>query len=254
MWSQQKGISTTNCIIKCAFRQCITLHKPSSMNFLHTDIAILTTIRPSLPYSLYLSYTHLVGYINIFQHYTPYFMMEGRFMNHRRLKRIQILALCLPLLILFCISCGTPQTTVISQQQASTPISPVAHQHVAYLKGKTTSLSWIMGHDCQNGMQAYQLSAKTNPDTALVGTGWIDPTNGHLLDGSNTCVAGSNSMDNVVQLIHSKGGAAYLTITIDTGDPNAWTPQQASAYIEQATTHQSYIDSIVHEVMRVGYD
>lgn len=181
--------------------------------------------------------------------------MSRNHLNHlKHVKHRSTLALCLPLLMLFCISCGSTQTTVLMQQQSSTPIVAAAHQHPAYLKGKTTSLSWITGHDCQQGMQAYQHSAKTNPDVALVGTGWVDPTNGQLLEGNNTCVAGSNSMDSVVQLIHSKGGAAYLTITIDTGDPNAWTQQQAAAYIDAATTHQSYIDAIIHEVMRVGYD
>jgi spore germination protein YaaH len=103
-------------------------------------------------------------------------------------------------------------------------------------------------------MQAYLRSAATNPDAALVGTGWIDPTNGSLIRGSNHCVDGSDSMDSVVQLVHSKGGMAYLTITMDTEDPDAWTHQQAADYIDQATTNSHYIDTIVQEVTRANYD
>ncbi len=62
-------------------------------------------------------------------------------------------------------------------------------------------------------------------------------------------------MDNVVQLVHSKGGMAYLTITMETdGTSQAWTSQQQSDYIATATTNQSYIDVIVHEVIRANYD
>src|SRR5260221_13536210 len=105
-------------------------------------------------------------------------------------------------------------------------------------------------------MQAYLQTASTNPDAALVGTGWVDPTNGQLINGqSNNCVPGSLSMDNVVQLVHSKGGMAYLTITMETdGTASAWTSQQQSDYIATATTNQSYIDVIVHEVIRANYD
>jgi len=124
------------------------------------------------------------------------------------------------------------------------------------LNGKTASLSWIVGRDCQQGMRAYLQTAGTDPDAALVGPGWVDPTNGHLINGqSNNCVPGSLSMDNVVQLVHSKGGMAYLTITMETdGTAQAWTSQQAAAYVDQATTNQDYIDSIMHEVLRANYD
>src|SRR5713226_7340308 len=124
------------------------------------------------------------------------------------------------------------------------------------LNGKLASLGWIVGRDCQRGMQAYLQTASTNPDAALVGTGWVDPTNGQLINGqSNNCVPGSLSMDNVVQLVHSKGGMAYLTITMETdGTSQAWTSQQQSDYIATATTNQSYINVIVHEVIRANYD
>lgn len=175
-------------------------------------------------------------------------------MQQGKLRRERVISTAFSLLLaLFCVGCGFGQATVVSVQQGySTPV-PQRGQ-ISYLKGKTTSLSWIMGHDCQSGVQAYQQSAHNNPDAALVGTGWIDPTNGQLLDGTNNCQAGSNSMDNIVQLIHSKGGMAYLTITIDTGDPNAWTYQQAAAYIDHASSDQSDIDSILHEVTRAHYD
>ena len=62
-------------------------------------------------------------------------------------------------------------------------------------------------------------------------------------------------MDNVVRLIHSKGGMAYLTITMETdGSATSWTAQQQADYIAQATTDQGYIDNIIHEVQRVNYD
>ncbi|MBV9231849.1 MAG: hypothetical protein JOZ18_21245, partial [Chloroflexi bacterium] len=125
-----------------------------------------------------------------------------------------------------------------------------------FLNGKTASLSWIVGRDCQRGLKAYLQTANTNPDAALVGTGWLDPTNGKLINGpSNNCMPGSLSMDNVVQLVHSKGGMAYLTITmLVDGSSNAWTSQQQSAYIDKATTTTSYIDAIVQEVTRANYD
>ena len=127
---------------------------------------------------------------------------------------------------------------------------------IRFLNGKVASLNWILGRDCQRGMAAYLRTANTIPDAALIGTGWLDPTNGQLINGSsNNCQAGSLSMDRVVQQIHSKGGMAYLTITMLTdGSADAWTPQQQATYIEKATTTQSYIDAIVHEVMRINYD
>src|SRR2546421_485639 len=73
------------------------------------------------------------------------------------------------------------------------------------MSGRLASLGWIVGHDCAGGIQAYQQTADINPDAALVGTGWLNPLTGDLINGSNTCMSGSSSMDNVVQLIHSKG-------------------------------------------------
>jgi spore germination protein YaaH len=124
------------------------------------------------------------------------------------------------------------------------------------LNGRLASLGWIVGRDCQRGIRAYLQTASTNPDAALVGTGWVDPTSGKLINGeSNNCVPGSLSMDNVVQLVHSKGGMAYLTITMETdGTAQAWTSQQQSDYIAKATTDQSFLDPIIHEVTRVHYD
>jgi hypothetical protein len=124
------------------------------------------------------------------------------------------------------------------------------------LNGKVASLGWIVGRDCQRGMRAYLQTAGTNPDAALVGTGWVNPTNGHLINGqSNNCMPGSLSMDNIVQLVHSKGGMAYLTVTMRTdGASDAWTSQQQSDYIARAATDQSFIDPIIREVKRASYD
>src|SRR5690348_13477639 len=50
------------------------------------------------------------------------------------------------------------------------------------LHGKVASLNWIFGPDCQRGLQAYLQTGDLLPDTALVGTGWLDPTNGKLIN------------------------------------------------------------------------
>ncbi|MEO6888152.1 MAG: hypothetical protein ABI456_03450, partial [Ktedonobacteraceae bacterium] len=101
-----------------------------------------------------------------------------------------------------------PNQTVLPQAtrtpEASTQTFPPIFP--AYLKGKAASLSWINGTDCQEGMQAYLASARTNPNAALVGTAWVNPLSGSLLNGYNNCIPGSFSMDNVVQLIHDNGG------------------------------------------------
>ncbi|TMB82916.1 MAG: hypothetical protein E6J48_05350, partial [Chloroflexi bacterium] len=139
-----------------------------------------------------------------------------------------------------------------SQQQAPTSDPNTFH----LLNGKLASLGWIVGRDCQRGLRAYLQTADTNPDAALVGTGWLDPTTGTFINGqNNNCMPGSLSMDNVVQLVHSKGGMAYFTVTMMTdGAPGSWTSQQQSDYIRRGTTDQSYIDNIVREVQRAHYD
>jgi hypothetical protein len=122
--------------------------------------------------------------------------------------------------------------------------------------GSVPSLSWIIGRDCKNGVQAYLQHANTNPDAALVGTGWLDPTTGKLVNGSsNNCVPGSLSMDSVIQLIHQHGGKAYLTIAIETdGTADSWTTAQETAYVVKATKTPGYIDPILNEVQRADYD
>jgi hypothetical protein len=140
-----------------------------------------------------------------------------------------------------------------TRQAVQTPIS----RSPRLLKGKLASLGWIYGRDCQRGLQAYLQTASINPDAALVGTGWLDASSGKLTSSKrNNCLPGSLSMDNVVQLVHNKGGMAYLTITMRTagGIEKTWTSQQESAYIEKATTDHRYIDPIVHEVIRAHYD
>jgi hypothetical protein len=170
-----------------------------------------------------------------------------------------ILALIIMLVLAICLAnytlVGAPigfywQTSTIQTLQTSSTLGP------RLLNGKLASLGWIVGRDCQRGIRAYLQTAATNPDAALVGTGWVDPSTGKLINGqSNNCMPGSLSMDNVVQLIHSKGGMAYLTITMETdGTPQASTSQQQSDYIAKATTDQSYIEPIVQEVIRAHYD
>jgi len=166
-----------------------------------------------------------------------------------------LLILCMIGMILI----GTPTNHVwlvssIQTQQNQAP--PTDINSPRFMNGKLASLGWIVGRDCQRGMQAYLQTASTNPDAAIVGTGWVDPTTGQLINGvHNNCMTGSLSMDNVVQLVHSKGGLVYLTITMMTdGSADAWTPLQQSEYIDKATTNQSFIDPIVHEVLRAHYD
>ncbi len=170
-----------------------------------------------------------------------------------------ILLILLPIIILLVVGGArilAPQTPALVMIYPDSLQSQQSSAPPRFLHGKVASLGWIVGRDCQRGMQAYLQTASTNPDAALVGTGWVDPTNGQLINGqSNNCVPGSLSMDNVVQLVHSKGGMAYLTITMETdGTSQAWTSQQQSDYIATATTNQSYIDVIVHEVIRANYD
>ncbi|MDQ2714962.1 MAG: hypothetical protein M3Z08_08655 [Chloroflexota bacterium] len=145
----------------------------------------------------------------------------------------------------------------VSKQVARTPeASTQAFPPVfpAYLKRKTASLSWINGTDCQEGMQAYLATARTNPNAALVGTAWVNPLTGSLMNGYNNCIPGSSSMDNVVQLIHDNGGLAYLTITMSTLGAGAWSARQAADYVVEATRNPAYIASILYEVQGAGYD
>ena len=173
----------------------------------------------------------------------------------------------LPLLIVLAIAmlitagwlrANAPRTPdVVFMDSISNQSAPVSTSNQLHLfNGKVASLGWIVGRDCQRGLQAYLATASTNPDAALVGTGWLDPTTGKLINGqSNNCQPGSLSMDNVVQLVHSKGGMAYLTITMMTdGSATAWTPQQQANYIATAINTPAYIDNIVHEVTRANYD
>ncbi len=162
-----------------------------------------------------------------------------------------LLLVLLLLLVVFLASC-------VAGGSSSNPPYTTEHEQTLrgslLLNGKTASLSWMYGRDCLRGMQAYLQSAGADPDAALVGTGWVNPTDGSLMNGHNNCVAGSPSMDRVVQLVHSRGGMAYLTITMDTEGPDPWTVQQAAAYLDKATTDQGSMDTIVREVVRAGYD
>jgi hypothetical protein len=149
---------------------------------------------------------------------------------------------------------AAPKQQAILLQMPTQPTAERTPQHL--LHGKEASLSWIIGQDCQRGLQAYLHSVELLPDAALVGTGWLDPETGKIISGkSNNCVRGSLSMDSVVQTIHKHGGMAYLTLTMMTdGTTDAWTPQQEAEYIARAATTGSYIDTIVHEVIRANYD
>ncbi len=151
---------------------------------------------------------------------------------------------------------NAPATLGYLQQFAvsQAPAADVQGQEpVNFLRGKSASLSWIQGSDCQRGISAYLQSAAANPDAALVGTGWVNPLDGSLNNGpSNQCMAGSTSMDNVIRLIHSKGGMAYLTITMDTDV--SWSWQQSATYIDNARSNPSLITPIINEVIRGHYD
>ena len=93
-----------------------------------------------------------------------------------------------PLLLLVCVMILAGHALVnapineLSMQQLNIQQAPaVSSLHL--LNGKTASLSWIYGHDCNSGIQAYLQSAAHNPDAALLGPGWVDPTSGKLANG-----------------------------------------------------------------------
>ena len=146
--------------------------------------------------------------------------------------------------------------TLLQPQNQPLQIPPQPATDTRMLHGKAPTLNWIVGRDCQSGVQAYLKSAATNPDAALVGTGWVDPTNGRLVQGkSNNCVQGSLSMDSVVQLVHSKGGMAYLTVTMLTdASADSWTTGQETEYVTQAASNDRLIEPIIQEVKRLNYD
>jgi spore germination protein YaaH len=192
-----------------------------------------------------------------------YFLMKKEVSGRKKgfLFLIPFIIVLLILLVSHIVSTGN--VLIISQLTSNSAYQPnvVAQNNqttvnMNLFNGHTPSLSWIVGRDCQRGVQAYLQNARTNPDAALVGTGWLDPTTGKLINGqSNNCVAGSLSMDSVVQLIHQYGGKAYLTITMETdGAATSWTTAQQTAYEVKATQTPGYIDPIINEVVRVGYD
>src|SRR5258708_28721815 len=115
-------------------------------------------------------------------------------------------------------------------QQSQQTLYPKCISPKHLLNGQLASLGWIVGRDCQRGIKAYLQTAKTNPDAAIVGTGWVDPTTGHLINGqSNNCMPGNLRIDNLVQLVHNTGGNASLKIIMITHDsPRAWASQQQS--------------------------
>ncbi len=163
----------------------------------------------------------------------------GRFQKHFVKYRVLLLIAItlLSLLAIGLVRLYDPQSpTLLFLDMGPMQFQQNVSSSQSLMRGKVASLGWIVGKDCQRGLQAYLKTANTNPDAALVGTGWVDPTNGHLINGqSNNCMSGSLSMDNVVQLVHSKGGMAYLTVTMETdGTSGSWTSQQQSDYIAKA--------------------
>src|ERR1700682_835328 len=82
----------------------------------------------------------------------------------------------------------------IPSQMAPAQTQTALAQSFHVFNGKVASLGWIVGRDCQRGVQAYLKTAATNPDAALVGTGWVDPTTGKLINGEhNNCIPSSLS-------------------------------------------------------------
>src|SRR5258706_3582669 len=183
--------------------------------------------------------------------------MLARYFSRSRV----LILIALPIIVMLIIglvraTAPKPPTLLFLDSSLQSQQSQQASSDTRLLHGELASLGWIVGYDCKRSLQAYLKTAATNPDAALVGTGWVDPTNGHLINGQrNSCMPGSLSMDNVVQLIHSKGGMAYLTITMDTGgSPESWTSQQQSDYIARAANDNSLIEPIIQEAQRVHYD
>jgi spore germination protein YaaH len=148
------------------------------------------------------------------------------------------------------LSNGALEPNIVAQTNGQTT------GNVNLFNGRVPSLSWIVGRDCLNGMTVYLQHAATNPDAALVGTGWLDPTSGQLINGqSNNCVPGSLSMDAAISLVHQHGGKVYLTIAMETdGTSSSWTTAQQTAYVVKASATPGYINPILHEVERASYD
>jgi spore germination protein YaaH len=179
--------------------------------------------------------------------------------NNWRLMGISCVAGFLILLILHGAQTGADGGSPVSPGSFAPNIAAQTNQDVGpvgLFRGRIPSLSWIVGRDCARGMQAYLQHARTNPDAALVGTGWLDPTTGRLIAGeSNNCVAGSLSMDTVIEQVHRHGGRAYLTITMQTdGSATSWTTAQQTAYVAQAQQTAGSLDPLLHELERGGYD
>src|SRR5712692_8504092 len=171
-----------------------------------------------------------------------------------RARVIILLVVAIPALLLVgWLKVNAPQTPQIVFEDN---IQSQSAQSFHVFNGKVASLGWIVGRDCQRGIQAYLKTAAANPDAALVGTGWLDPTTGKLIDGeSNNCVQGSLSMDSVIQSIHQHRGKAYLTIAMQTdGASDAWTTAQQTAYVVHAAQSPGFIQPILAEVQRGNYD
>ncbi|HEY1350349.1 MAG TPA: hypothetical protein VGF67_12070 [Ktedonobacteraceae bacterium] len=179
--------------------------------------------------------------------------------NNWRLIGVSFVAGFLILLILHVAQPGADGASPVNPAAFAPDIAAQTNRYVGpagLFRGRVPSLSWIVGRDCVRGMQAYLQHASTNPDAALVGTGWIDPTTGHLIAGeSNNCVAGTLSMDTVIEQVHRHGGKAYLTITMQTdGSATSWTPVQQTDYVARAVHTPGYTDPLLHELERGGYD
>src|SRR3989442_15639899 len=93
---------------------------------------------------------------------------------------LALLILCMTGVIL--VGAPTNHLWLVSSIQTQQKQGPPSDMNSPrFMNGKLASLGWIVGRDCQRGMQAYLQPAGTNPDAAIIGTGWVDPTNGQLI-------------------------------------------------------------------------
>ena len=68
---------------------------------------------------------------------------------------------------------GAPQFLLNAQPITGLPQQITTINDARILHGKAPTLSWIVGKECQQGVQAYLRTASMNPDAALVGTGGL---------------------------------------------------------------------------------
>src|SRR5258708_27797155 len=101
-------------------------------------------------------------------------MLQRFFEKHRVL--LLIATTILSLLIIGLVRVNAPQSPTLVFMDMGPMQSQQNSAPQQLMRGKVASLGWIVGRDCQRGIQTCLKTADTNPASAMVGTGWVDPT------------------------------------------------------------------------------